>query len=205
MNRLRIPVRFLPRFIVIAFLVPIPCRASPSQSAGAAPALSGSCASIASAFPTGSAGVREHCERFAPRNAELKVAGKVWDPALKNWMFLIRCARPQECIPFWLPIPNFAPNFRIPAASSKFAKPTIARQPLATIPHIKTMASPMPQPLIRPGQKTTLVWEQDGIRLEAAVVCLDQGGVGDRVRARLARGKIVHAVVVSRELLKVES
>jgi hypothetical protein len=205
MNRWFISVQLVGRFIFAACLLQNPCRAlSPLESGAQALSLRGSCAFIAAIFPRDSRLVREHCERFAPRDADLKVTGKVWDPALRSWMFFIRCARPGECNPFWLPVPDFAQSVESPAVPGSRKQPVPVKRWLSSVSHANTMASPAPPPLIRPGQKATLLWEQGGIRLEATVVCLDEGGIGDRVRARMVRGKTVHAVVVSRKLLKVE-
>jgi len=59
--------------------------------------------------------------------------------------------------------------------------------------------------LARPGQKVTLVWDQDGIRLVVPAVCLDRGERGQTVRARIARGPIVKAVVVGAGILRTSS
>jgi len=50
-------------------------------------------------------------------------------------------------------------------------------------------------PLVHPGETVSLSWNQDGILLLGRVVCLDRGGLGAKVRARMPRGSIVNAVV----------
>lgn len=200
-----ISVQLVGQFIFAACLLQNPCRASsPLESRAQALSLRGSCAFIAAIFPRDSRLVRERCERFALRDADLQVTGKVWDPALRSWMFFVRCARPGECNPFWLPVPDLAQSAESPAPPGNSRQLAPVRPRLSSVPDAKTVESPAPRPLIRPGQKATLLWEQGGIRLEATVVCLDGGGIGDRVRARMVKGKIMHAVVVNRELLKVE-
>lgn len=58
--------------------------------------------------------------------------------------------------------------------------------------------SPEVGPLVRAGETVMLVWEEAGIRLVIPAVCLDPGGLGQRVRARITgRGRIVPATVVS--------
>jgi flagella basal body P-ring formation protein FlgA len=51
----------------------------------------------------------------------------------------------------------------------------------------------------------TLIWDQDGIRLLARVICLDPGEAGQVVRARLTHGRVVRAVVVSAGMLRATS
>jgi len=205
MNRLCISIRLLSQWIVIGCLMGIPAHASsPFPSGGQASPLRGSCAVISSMFSQDSARIRHHCERFAPRDVDLEVIRGVWDPALQSWMLLTRCAHRNDCIPFWLTVPEFPRN--IGSSSDRLCgQPASARCQPSSTPQANTIVPSAPQPLVRPGQKATLLWDQDGIHLEAQVVCLDKGTRGDRVRARIARGKIVHAVVVSSELLKVES
>jgi len=51
---------------------------------------------------------------------------------------------------------------------------------------------------VRPGQTVTLIWDQAGIRAVVPVICLDHGGLGQQVRARIPRGgRVVRAIVLS--------
>lgn len=199
MHRLGISVRLVCPFLVIASLAQIPGRASSSLRR-----LRGSCAVLASTISADSEHIRKDCERFAPRDAELEMAGEVWDPALRSWMFFVRCARPGECIPFWLRVPDPLENLQVMHAAARRNQPAPGSSKASPISSAAAKGV-APQPLVRPGQKTTLLWEQNGIRLEAQAICLDKGARGDRVRARVSAGKIVRAVVISHELLKVES
>jgi flagella basal body P-ring formation protein FlgA len=57
--------------------------------------------------------------------------------------------------------------------------------------------------VVKPGQGATLVWEQGGIRAEFPVICLDRGGIGESVRARVKNGdRILRAEVVSEGRLR---
>jgi hypothetical protein len=54
---------------------------------------------------------------------------------------------------------------------------------------------------LHPGEPVTLLWEDGGIQSRSPAVCLDGGGLGERLRVRVPGGRIVHAVAVaSREL-----
>ena len=62
------------------------------------------------------------------------------------------------------------------------------------------------KPLVRSGETVTLLWDQDGIRLVIPAVCLDAGGEGQRVRARIATsGRTLPAIVVRAGMLRAAS
>lgn len=59
---------------------------------------------------------------------------------------------------------------------------------------------------VRPGQTVLLVWDAEGVRLMAPAVCLDRGGIGERVRARIrSSGRVLTAVVASAGELRASS
>jgi hypothetical protein len=60
--------------------------------------------------------------------------------------------------------------------------------------------------LVHPGEAVTLLWDQGGIRLVVPAVCLDTGGAGEAVRARIVRGgRMVRAIVEGEGRLRVAS
>jgi hypothetical protein len=62
------------------------------------------------------------------------------------------------------------------------------------VPMAETMVHPV---MVRPGQTVILVWDQDGIRMQLPALCLDRGGNGSQVRARILQsGAVVRATVV---------
>jgi hypothetical protein len=57
--------------------------------------------------------------------------------------------------------------------------------------------------LVKAGQKAVLIWEADGIRSATAVLCLDRGGKGERVRVRaLKNGSVLTATVIAERTLQ---
>jgi hypothetical protein len=121
-----------------------------------------------------------------------------WDPSRGGWEARARCLRPQDCVPFLVRWPGAGDRTTLAAASPSSATQESEREAV----HSDGIATL----LMRPGQKATLLWEQDGIRVIMPAVSLDRGAVGDSVRARIAPGgRILHAIVVSASLLRVAS
>lgn len=58
------------------------------------------------------------------------------------------------------------------------------------------------KPAVRPGDKVILLWDERGIRLVVHSVSLDAGRPGEVVRARLACGRLVRAMVSGPGMLR---
>jgi hypothetical protein len=118
-----------------------------------------------------------------PREAPLEVIRTAWDAALRIWDVSARCLHPADCVPFLVRVPG---RDRGPESRGNTGNSAAARSPATA------------QPLVRPGKIVTLVWDQDGIRLVVPAVCLDRGGAGQPVRARIVNGgRVVRAIVES--------
>ena len=133
-----------------------------------------------------------------PQDAALELTKKAWNAALGSWEISARCMRPSDCVPFLV---------RVPASGSRLDESAISHL-LRTPPH----ASPaLPQAtvetlLIRSGERVTVIWERDGIRLMVQAVALDGGSPGQGVRARIAPGgRVVHAIVTGAGMLRVSA
>jgi hypothetical protein len=125
-----------------------------------------------------------------PRDAAVELAGKSWDPVLGNWNFVARCAHPSDCVPFLVR----AKSSSLPPVINGTSRQDVAAAALDS------------KLLLRPGQTTPLLWDEDGIRLTAPAVCLDRGAAGETVRARILQsGRIVHAIVLSTGGLRFQS
>lgn len=71
---------------------------------------------------------------------------------------------------------------------------------------VPASAAPVPERVVRPGQTVTLIWDQDGIRVQVRALCLDMGANGSQVRARILQsGMVVRATVVGAGSLRVTS
>lgn len=124
------------------------------------------------------------------REAQIETLRKSWDPLLASWNVVARCRRPEECVPFLVRVPGPAdsPELVLPTSPLK-PKPGLSGPP-AALRSSRDLA-------VRPGQRATLVWEENGLRLEIPVVCLDGGAKGERVRARVGHsGRTLRAIVM---------
>jgi hypothetical protein len=66
--------------------------------------------------------------------------------------------------------------------------------------------APAADRIVRPGQTVTLIWDQDGIRVQVPALCLDPGVSGSQVRARILQsGMVVRATVVGARSLRIRS
>lgn len=124
-----------------------------------------------------------------PRDASVEVMQTIWNPALASWDVSARCTHPADCVPFLVRIPGQdVPSRKRAAASSPAAE-----------------AARTEAPVVRPGESVTLLWDQGGIRLVVPAFCLDRGGTGESVRARIAGGRLVRAIVESAGRLRMAS
>jgi hypothetical protein len=123
-----------------------------------------------------------------PRFSPVAVTRTVWNSTRANWEVSARCVRPTDCVPFLVSFPGPQP-------------PAEMRSSLQKLP--PALSSGAARPLVRSGQTVTLLWDQDGLRLVVAVVCLDGGAQGAPVRARMVGGgRVVRAIVESAGTLR---
>jgi hypothetical protein len=127
------------------------------------------------------------------REAQMAVARTSWSQASGSWQITARCLQPKDCVPFLISAKDRSraggPGDRSLADSIDFKKPEPAFAE---------------QTLVRPGQKMTLLWDQDGIQVTLRVVCLDRGGPGEIVRARAQDSdRVLRATVISRDTLRI--
>ncbi len=131
-------------------------------------------------------------------NASFELDRKVWDPALRSWIFFARCRNPRACVPFIVRVQSEGPQ--VGEHSPYFLNTQRNEKLLQPLRHAELAK---PKPIMRRGQVSVLLWEQDGIRLTVPVVCLENGGKGEMVHTRvLSSGRVVRAIVLSREMLK---
>jgi hypothetical protein len=124
------------------------------------------------------------------QDAAFAVAKTRWNPRQRIMEITARCLQPRDCTPF-LVSERMDP--------SREALPEAAKR-------IRTGPSPLTKiTMVRPGQKMTLLWDQDGIQVLLRVICLDRGDLGETVRARVQPGdRVLRATVVSAETLRMQ-
>jgi hypothetical protein len=156
-----------------------------------------------------------------PYGAPLKLTKQFWDPALHNWEYSLRCVHPSDCVPFLIRARGTVAQD--PKTVSRVVRQTDSRRPTSrnaahgpAVPLLLRSSHSLQksQPglaatvvnqslLVRPGETVTLTWEEAGIRLVLPVTCLDRGGLGQEVRARIKTGgRVLRAEVVGEGKLR---
>jgi hypothetical protein len=135
-----------------------------------------------------------------PQDSRLEATKMRWNPALNSWEISVRCVRPADCVPFLVrahshqPLPRIEGSTQSDAGTSVW--PEVSRSALRL--RQPSLGFEDMKPLVRAGEAATLSWDEGGIRLTVPVVCLDAGGIGQKVRVRILRGgRTMSAVVVS--------
>lgn len=117
--------------------------------------------------------------------AELEVSRIGWDAVLGSWQARLRCRESRECIPFLVPI-----RLNDPAA-------TALRQNLNRLPQRERSSGAREGPdpvriakhakgqenLVQAGRPARLILESGAVRIALPVICLEDGGEGQQVRA----------------------
>jgi len=135
-----------------------------------------------------------------PQSASLEFVRQQWDPAAGTWNLVVRCRRSSDCVPFLIRLPGilrtgFAPPVRSRKTSSAVAIPAGAES-------AGEQGGPV---VVRRGGRAILVWDQEGIRLVAPCLALEEGRQGETVRVRTLRGgRVLRAVVVGAGTVRVE-
>jgi Chaperone for flagella basal body P-ring formation len=132
--------------------------------------------------------------RGIPEDTVLELTKTRWSASSERREFALRCARPQDCVPFLVSVHE--PGASAGAAAQGFDafSGTSARLQTGTIGKDR---------LVEPGQTATLIWDQAGIRVVLPVTCLDAGALGQFVRVRLkSAGRILRAEVTGQGTLR---
>jgi len=104
-------------------------------------------------------------------------------------MARVECQNPQECMPFFVRI-NLGPDTGVSTSSGQF------KESLPSAGRAK-------QDAVKAGSKATLLLDSDHMHISLAVVCLESGAVGQKIRVSAGeRRQIYLAEVVNGQLLK---
>ena len=122
------------------------------------------------------------------RDAGLAVARTRWNASRGTLEITARCLQPTDCNPFLVTEPlDSMPQ-------------SLAQQPKSGL----LRASPKTS-TVMPGQRMTLLWDQDGIQMILRVISLDRGNSGEVVRARVQPGdRVLRATVVDAATLRMQ-
>ncbi len=124
-----------------------------------------------------------------PQGARLEPAKTVWDAARNSWDVTLRCVQPGDCVPFQVRLPG---------------RESLPQNPASDRPSPAVASRAAGKPLVRSGEAVSLLWDQNGVRVVVPAVCLDPGGTGESVRARIPQsGRVLRAIVVGAGELRV--
>lgn len=138
-----------------------------------------------------------------PEDASLALTHRHWDPALRSWVFSARCAHRGDCVPFLIRVRSSDLDEAPVASSFSAGNPGNFQGSLRSAAGTGQRDHDL---IVHAGERTSVLWDQDGIRLTMSAICLDSGRVGEIVRARLERSlRIVRAVVLNSHVLQVQS
>jgi len=113
------------------------------------------------------------------RTHKLRVASVCREPDSGLLRFQLACAEPGACLPF-LAYARIAEPAPVVSCSFRRTTPT---------------TSPTSVPVVQPGERITAVLVGRGLKMTAAVMCMDRGAPGEVVRVRGGQGLIFRARV----------
>jgi hypothetical protein len=138
--------------------------------------------------------------RSVPEDTALELTKSTWNAALQRREFALRCARPEDCVPFLVwgreEKTRLARDGDAQRGAVQRLASAVESSPAGLAQASKAGGSGIGR-MVKPGQTATLTWEQAGIRIVLPVTCLDGGGLGQFVRvqfknaARILRAQVV--------------
>jgi Chaperone for flagella basal body P-ring formation len=135
----------------------------------------------------------------AAAGRSLRVATACWDALLARLEFRIECREQRQCMPF------LAYVRRTSSGESENASKIYAacRPGSGAEKNLLSGSQHSIQPVIRSGQRATVVFLGTRLRLTSAVTCLERGSAGDVIRVRNQDGATFRARVAGPGLLEV--
>ena len=109
--------------------------------------------------------------------AHFELTKRTWDPALRSWELTARCMEPKDCLPFLIRVADHPEDEPASLINTSFPE------------NVERTAT-----LYR-GNKTEVIWQQNGMRLRLPGIALDSGRTGDKVRVHLKSGAIISGIV----------
>jgi hypothetical protein len=121
----------------------------------------------------------------------LHVSSVCWDSDSERARFRIECREAGGCLPF---LAYLRRDYR---ASARAEAPSCRQES-----HGHSSSFPHTEPSIRAGERAIAVLSAAGVRLSAAVTCLDRGARGEIIRVRSEEGHIFRARVAGPALVE---
>ena len=132
-----------------------------------------------------------------PAGAKLHVVSVRAGFSPGSWLVRMACTARSDCLPFHVMLRSTGAEVRNPVGDPLSA----AVQPRNSPARVKQVRVP----LARSGDRMLLVEERPGLRLQARVVCLESGALGDVIRVRnLATHRVLLATIAGKDEVRVE-
>lgn len=133
------------------------------------------------------------CPSAIRAGEDLEVARVKWDALVHSFEVRLRCKSARACLPFVVRIPadlGAKPHDLNRNPAGKWEASASRNYPLDTIEQRSLV-------VVKPGEKVTLLWQENGMRITRSVICLEPGRKGQQVRTRaMAGGPILRARVL---------
>jgi len=117
---------------------------------------------------------------------KLRVASACWDQGPQRTQFRLECGEPGQCLPFLVYLHDDGKADRGTRAAS-------CRQESEARPALESAAKPLPKPAVHAGDRATVVFRSESVRITASVTCLDRGREGEVIRVRNQDGEVFRA------------
>jgi len=131
----------------------------------------------------------------AAANRTLRVASACWDDEFGRAEFRLECHESRQCVPFLV----YARMAR--ARWAEISGNTVGSACGSAL-HAHTANSAPHKPMVRAGDRATLIFVANRLRLTTPVTCLEHGAEGQVIRVRNQDGQILRARVSAPALLE---
>jgi hypothetical protein len=108
-----------------------------------------------------------------------------WDAELQRAQFQMECREPGQCVPFLA----YAAAGRSTAMGSERLRGSSCRN----VSHALSTPSAVHKNIVRVGDRATVFFRGNALRMTALVTCLERGAEGDLIRVRNQDGQIFRA------------
>jgi hypothetical protein len=135
-----------------------------------------------------------------PADAKLRVVSVRPGFSAGSWLVRVDCSARTDCLPFHVVLHATALD-----ANERTGTARMHASAGQSLPKSTSSLRQVSSPLARSGDRMLLVEQRPGMRLQARVVCLESGALGDAIRVRnLATHRVLLATVVGKAEVRVE-
>src|SRR5262249_45141578 len=115
----------------------------------------------------------------------LRVSMICWDAELERAQFQMECREPVQCVPFLA--------YAAAGRSTVLGSDRVRGSSCRNVSHSITVPSVAHKFIVRVGDRATVFFRGNALRMSALVTCLERGAAGDLIRVRNQDGQIFRA------------